>query len=317
MPQHRKNSPQIHRFIFKKYSNMNILVTGASGFLGKRITHFASAKGNEVLGLDLTESHQVLKCDLSNTEEAAEILKKRSFDTVIHLAGIRGNCEDMTRVNVNGTANLLNALLNPPGCVVLASSCAVYGIPREPDGRIQESDPTVPITDYGRTMLEKERVAKEICSLRKIPLASARIFNLFGAEQSPAMMTSAVAQKLVKIFLGRIPPPLHTGPLHTLRDLIDVDDVAEAMVLMAVKKTPGNFNVGTGTPISGTEVVNTLQDILEMHVPVEISSEFNPMVGCIYADTSKIQSALGWSPSVPFRSTLTAIVNYWLKREAV
>lgn len=298
---------------------MKILVTGAAGFLGKRITQVASAKGNEVLGLDLTEGYRILKCNLSNKEETAEVLSGRHFDALIHLAGIRGTYADMTRVNVQGTANLLETLSSSgsTGCVVLASSCAVYGIPRDPGGCILEEDPTVPITDYGKTMLEKERVAKAICSSMKIPLASARIFNLFGAEQSPAMMTSAVAQKLVRISLGKMPPPLQTGPLHTLRDLIDVGDVAEAMVLMAMMKTAGEFNVGTGIPKSGTEVLDTIQSILEMQVPVEISTEFNPMVESIYADTTRIQSVLKWKPSIPFRSTLLAIVNYWLEKEAI
>ncbi len=221
----------------------------------------------------------------------------------------------MTRINVQGTTNLLNAFHKPPACVVLASSCAVYGIPEANDGCIHESDPVVPITDYGKTMLEKERVAEMICSKRKINFASARIFNLFGADQSPSMMTSAVAQKLVKISLGKMPAPLHTGPLHTLRDLIDVNDVAEAMVLMATKKATGYFNLGTGIAKSGTEVVHTFQSILKMQIPVEISSEFNPMVQAIYADISKIRTELSWTPSVPFRTTLESIVDYWLKQE--
>lgn len=296
---------------------MKILVTGASGFLGRRITDIASTKGYEVLGLDLNSEHRILKCNLTDACETSEALSDRHFDAVIHLAGIRGNYPEMTRVHVQGTANLLNAFNEAPGCVVLASSCAVYGIPREPDGCIHEDDPTVPITDYGRTMLEKERITKKICSLKGIPHASARIFNLFGADQAPSMMTSAIAQKLVKIFLGKMPPPLQTGPLHTLRDLVDADDVAEAMVLMATQKTAGEFNIGTGIPRQGTEVVSTFQEILGMHAPVEISSEFNPMVDRIYADTSKIQSVLGWRPSIPFRSSLETIVNYWLKQETI
>lgn len=296
---------------------MNILVTGAAGFLGKRVMQVASTVENQVWGLDLAEGHKILKCDLSNKKDVTEVLGDRYFDAVIHLAGIRGNYEDMMRVNVKGTTNLLNALHVGPGCIVLASSCAVYGIPLDPAGCIQETDPTVPITDYGKTMLEKERIAKEICSLRDIPLASARIFNLFGSDQSPSMMTSAVAQKLVKISMGNASPPLQTGPLHTLRDLIDANDVAKAMLLMALHRVSGEFNVGTGTPISGTEVVSTLQDILKMQVAVKISSEFNPMVESIYADISKIRSVLNWNPSIPFRSTLASIINYWLKQESI
>ena len=294
---------------------MKILVTGSSGFLGKRITSIASAKGHEVIGLDLNKSCNTLQCNLSDKNETTEVLKDKYFNAVIHLAGIRGSYEEMTRVNIEGTTNLLNALNPPPECFVLASSCAVYGIPQSPNGCIHEDDPTIPITDYGRTMLEKEKIAMQLSAFKKVPFASARIFNLFGADQAPSMMTSAVAQKLVKIFLKEALPPLETGPLHTLRDLIDVNDVAEVMVLMATQKATGIFNVGAGTPRSGTEVVRTFQSILKMQISVKISSEFNPMVQAIYADISKMKRELNWTPSVPFRTTLESIVVYWLKQE--
>lgn len=296
---------------------MKILVTGASGFLGKQITKIALEKGNDILGLDLLPQSSMLKCDLTNAEETYEILRGKNFDSVIHLAGIRGSYEDMTRVNVEGTSNLFNALSETPKSVVLASSCAVYGIPHDPGGCISEEDPTLPITDYGRTMLEKENISRKICTRNNIPFASARIFNLFGADQSPSMMTSAVAQKLVLIFKGKLSPPLETGPLHTIRDLVDVHDVAEAMVKMAMQKTAGDFNVGTGSPKSGTEVVNMFQKILRMDIPVNINSEFNPMVESIYADISRIQSVLDWKPSIPFHTTLEAIIEHWLKQETL
>ncbi len=295
---------------------MKILVTGAAGFLGKRVVRIASAAGNEVLGLDLFEKHQILKCDLSDRDEASSVLGSSHFDAVIHLAGIRGNYRDMTRINIQGTANLLNAFHEPPDCVVLASSCAVYGIPEAPDGCTSEEDPLAPMTDYGKTMLEKEQLTEMICSQRKMAFSSARIFNLFGADQAPSMMTSAVARKLVRISLGKLRPPLHTGPLRTLRDLIDVDDVAEAMVLMAVNKTAGYFNLGTGIPRSGVEVVSTIQSILKTQIPVETTSELDPMVQAIYADISRARSELNWAPSAPFRTTLESIVDHWLKQES-
>jgi len=291
---------------------MKILVTGSSGFLGRRITSIASAKGHQVIGLDLDKSCNTLQCNLSDKNETTEVLKDKHFNAVIHLAGIRGSYEEMTRVNIEGTTNLLNALNPPPGCFVLASSCAVYGIPQSSNGCIHEDDPTIPITDYGRTMLEKEKIAMQLSAFKKVPFASARIFNLFGADQAPSMMTSAVAQKLVKIFLKEALPPLETGPLHTLRDLIDVNDVAEVMVMMATQKTAGVFNVGTGTPRSGTDIVNTFQEILETNIPVKINTEFNPMVERIYANTTRVQSSLNWTPAIPFRSSLEAILKYWL-----
>ncbi len=300
---------------------MKILVTGSSGFLGQRVISILSKRGNHVVCLDSVSSHKeehnFILCDLTRKEKLSTLLKNKFFDSVIHLAGIRGDYNSMLKVNVEGSTNLIEALNIKPGSIILASSCAVYGVPEASNGCIHESDAVTPITDYGKTMLKKEQLTKMLCSQREIAFASARIFNLFGADQAPSMMTSAVARKLVKISLGKLHPPLHTGPLHTLRDLIDVDDVAEAMVLMATKKATGYFNLGTGIPKSGTEIVRTFQSILKMQIPVEINSEFNPMVQAIYADVSKVRSELNWAPAVSFQTTIQSIVDYWLKKESI
>ena len=298
---------------------MDILVTGASGFLGRRVCHALSETGSNVIRLDAIssdkEDNTTLLCDLTEMETLSSLLKDRFFDSVIHLAGIRGSRNDMFKLNVQGTANLIDALSNKPGSLVIASSCAVYGIPENSDGLVEEDDNLLPVTSYGQTMLQKEEISRQKCFQRGIPLSCARIFNIFGAEQSSSMMTSAIAQKLVRISRGVAAPPLQTGPLYTVRDLIDVDDVAEAIVLMARMKIPGEFNVGTGIPKSGREIVSVLQEILGMNVPVKTEAEFNPMVESIYADTSRICAELGWKASRSFQSTLTDIAEYWKQQE--
>ncbi len=100
-------------------------------------------------------------------------------------------------------------------------------------------------------------------------LSTARLFNLFGPGQGPEMMVPAVAEGLLKILSGKASPPLRTGPLSTKRDLIDVEDAASALVRMAVAEVPGTFNVGTGVPRSGREVVDALQEEMGTSFAVE------------------------------------------------
>lgn len=154
---------------------MDILVTGSSGFLGKRVCQALSENGINVIRLDTVSSDQkdnkTLLCDLTEMGTLSSLLKDRFFDSVIHLAGIRGDRNDMLKLNVQGTANLIDALSRKPGSLVIASSCAVYGIPEKPDGLVDEGNALLPVTSYGETMLQKEVISRQKCSRRGIPLS--------------------------------------------------------------------------------------------------------------------------------------------------
>jgi UDP-glucose 4-epimerase len=183
-------------------------------------------------------------------------------------------------------------------------------VPQDPSGSVKESHPLAPVTDYGRTMAEKEQTAAALCTKRGIQFASARLFNLFGAGQQTSMMTSAVADRLIRIFLELTPPPLRTGPLHTRRDMTDAGDAAEAMVKMTMTRIDGIFNIGTGKALSGRRIVDEMQAILGSDIPVEEGTSTDPMVECIYADISKTSSLLGWNASTPMQTTLKNILDH-------
>ena len=292
---------------------MKVLVTGASGFLGSRVTRLLLQKGICTTALDLVpcvnEDCEFLQCDITDSDGLAATLHGHSFDSVIHLAGIRGSIEQMNRMNVIGTSVLAETLSTHCGSMVMASSCSVYGIPVSSSGLVTETDRTAPVTPYGCTMLEKERSASRICHHSRMTLCIARLFNLFGPGQSCEMMVQSMAEKLRAILSGVASPPLKTGPLHTERDLIDVDDAASALVGIAVAEASGVFNVGTGIPRSGAYVLNALQHEMGTNFPVEASSGSSCDVLKIYADITHIHESIGWEPEKSFSSTIRAVVE--------
>jgi len=292
---------------------MRVLVTGASGFLGRRVISLLLKLGTDTTALDvippINSACELLLCDLANKKDVDTVLKGRSFDSVLHLAGVRGSRNTMTSVNILGTANLLKTLAGRCGSFVIASSCSIYGIPQSSTGRVSETDCTEPVTEYGSIVLEKERIAGSICAENNADLTIARLFNLFGPDQHTGMMVPSTAQKLADILAGRAKPPLQTGPLHTERDLIDVEDAARALARMTLTRCPSILNVGTGIPISGMEVVKALQTAFGTDIPVKEDCLGSDGVQRIFADISRTSEYLGWKPEKTFLSTIHEIVE--------
>uniref|UniRef100_A0AB33J3E3 NAD(P)-dependent oxidoreductase n=1 Tax=Prevotella sp. GTC17254 TaxID=3236794 RepID=A0AB33J3E3_9BACT len=157
---------------------MNILITGASGFIGSFIVEEALNKGFEVwAAVRKSSSRQYLtdprihfiELHLNDEQALKEQLRDHTFDYVVHAAGVTKcrNKSDFFRVNTKGTKNLVHALLElqmPIRRFVYLSSLSVYGAIREkqPYAEICEEDTPRPNTAYGQSKLQAEQFLDSI-----------------------------------------------------------------------------------------------------------------------------------------------------------
>lgn len=284
---------------------MNILVTGAAGFIGAAVLGKASAE-LDITTLDRTPlSGRHILCDLTDGKALLKALSGLHFDAVIHLAGLpSAPPEELMRVNVQGTANLLGAVDTER--FVVASSCAVYGEPRTPDGTVDEDHPTSPVSAYGISMLSRERAVSSGVVLR--------LFNVTGPGQPTGMLVPDLARRLAGIALGIEPGPLVTGPLHAGRDYLDVGDAARAFLAAALAHDPPSvINVGSGVCRTGAQVLDILAKV--MGISPEVVTRNGPAgVPLIRADTGRARAHLGFVPQVPIEESLEATARYWLER---
>lgn len=154
-----------------------ILITGATGFIGGFIVEEALRRGMEVWAAVRKSSSRkylsdprinFIELNLGSQTELEHSLAGRSFDYVVHAAGVTKcvDSADFHRVNTLGTVNLVNALLRLGGVrrFVYISSLSSYGPVHEDDPlcEIKPSDPQRPDTAYGRSKMESERCLDEI-----------------------------------------------------------------------------------------------------------------------------------------------------------
>jgi nucleoside-diphosphate-sugar epimerase len=251
-----------------------VLITGISGFTGRYVAAELADAGYDVIGLTHSGdkgANDVHPIDLCDRDATLALLSGMELDAVVHLAAIsfiaHGDAEEIYRVNVVGTRNLLEALDRAsaaPRVVVLASSANIYGNAAvEP---ITEDTPAAPANDYAVSKLAMEYLAR--LWMDRLPIVITRPFNYTGVGQAGQFLVPKIvnhyAQRAAEIELGNT---------DVVRDFLDVRDVAR-LYRVIVEQAPmgATLNLCSGRGSSLQEVI----DIAGRQAGYRISVRINP-----------------------------------------
>lgn len=326
------------------------LVTGAQGFVGRYVSAYIlrTRPADGVLGLGRSKpleghfSHLIsgphgpvraplpeeilsaagdqdryhyCRADVTSSGQVQPILKRFRPGKIVHLAsGLRGDPrEDLLRINVDGTASLLQAIgavkdYSPK--LVMGSSGGVYGQAGPEKLPLSESLPCDPVDEYSLTKLASELVARLWAGKVGIRLIIGRIFNIVGAGQDERHVAGQIAMQLCRLRSGQ-GKTLRLGSLDSTRDFIDVRDVAQALVALAEdEQAEGVFNIGTGVECAIGELLRHFLAAAHIEVEIEQRQEIQAGVPRNYADTSRLRK-LGFAPAYSLRDSVDAIWRYY------
>ena len=257
-------------------------------------------------------------------------------------------------VNIIGTAHLLNILANQEHTIekiIIASSRSIYGegkylcdnhgitYPNERKDADMAKGNFNPICDkcdkklilkatdenskihpssiYGITKQQQEQMTLLIGKTLKIPAVALRYQNVYGPGQSLVNPYTGILSIFSTRLLNGNDIDIYEDGEES-RDFVFIDDVVDATVLALEKKEANHqiFNVGSGVATTVLQVANTLKSLYNSDVKIKISGKYR--LGDIrhnYADLSKIENALGFSPKFNFKTGITKFVKWAQKQD--
>jgi len=296
---------------------MRVLVTGASGFVGRRLLPALACAGHDALGVD----REVDVCDF---EALAGVVAASRPEAVIHLAALSSVAESFQdpeacrRVNVLGARVLLAAVERaaPRARILLVGSAEAYAPTPPGSAPLREETRLRPRSPYARSKAVAERLGRR-AARRGLDVVCIRPFNHTGPGQSDRFVVSSFARQVAAIAAGRAEPVLRVGNLDSVRDFLHVDDVVDAYLRLldpAVAADVYNVASARATPIRA--VLDALIELAGIRPRVEIDPARHRPTDWLVGDATRLARATGWQPRIALPTLLGAVYADWLARDA-
>jgi UDP-glucose 4-epimerase len=317
-------------FMYVVSKSMRVLVTGGAGFIGSHVVDRLVRGGFDVRVLDNLSTGSIaniqghldsgsidfVEGDILDSSLAKKCLE--NVDVVVHLAALISvplslqNPQLTFDINVGGTLNLLrNSVEAKIKRFIFISSCAVYGDPKTLP--VTEEAPTNPISPYAESKLLAERYCLGFGQRRHFQTVILRFFNVYGQRQR-VNDYSGVITRFSECLRKGVPLTVYGDGAQT-RDFVNVADVAEAVLACIQNRLVVNetLNIGSGIATSINELANALIEVSGCKGRIIYCPKRAGDIQDSYADISKANRMLSFTPKVSLKNGLESILNSKLR----
>jgi dTDP-glucose 4,6-dehydratase len=315
---------------------MQLLVTGAAGFIGSNFVHYWVAHhpddkvvaldvltyaGNRPTLADVEDRVPFVHGDIGDLDLVAEVLAEHQIDVVVNFAAESHNSLAILdparffRTNVLGTQTLAEAARRHGiSRFHHISTCEVYGdLPLDSDEVFTEDTPYRPRTPYNASKAGADHAVRAYIETFGLPATITNCCNNYGPFQFP--------EKVIPLFTAKaldgLPLPLYASTKNR-REWLHVDDHCRAIELVLQHGQVGEtYNVGSGVEASIEEIADAVLEAtgrpesLKEIVPDRPGHDRRYLL-----DSTKIRKGLGWEPTVAFPEGLAATVRWYADNRA-
>jgi GDP-4-dehydro-6-deoxy-D-mannose reductase len=289
---------------------VRIWITGAAGFVGRRLAAALSSAGHAVIGVDR-------EVEITDAPAVARSLGSARADAIVHLAALSSPADSLreptpaARVNYWGTRAVLEAACSEArrARILLVTSGAVYGNREVGAAPFRESDSFAPATPYATSKACADLLGERYAE-RGLDVVRVRPFNHTGPGQSPDFVAPAFARQIAAIAAGRSAPRIAVGNLDSVRDFLDVDDVVDAYQRLLEPGVPADaYNVASGVGRRIGDLLDALIELAGTQCAIEVDPARVRAIDTAVGDASRLRAATGWQPRVPWSDTLRRLLK--------
>jgi nucleoside-diphosphate-sugar epimerase len=293
----------------------SILVTGASGFIGRQCLPILAAKGYDVHALSRRQASALTRgvtwhdVDLLRQGAPTEIIHHVRPDFLLHLAwyAVPGKFwEAPENIDwVRASLELLSAFAANNGKrLVAAGSCAEYQL--NAGECLEEKTPLLPSTLYGTCKCAFGSVLDSFTRQTEISSAWGRIFFLYGPYEHPSRLIAYVVQSLL-----RAEPAICSDGRQVL-DFMHVEDAASAFVALLENKIQGPVNIASGCPVVVSDLLKEIGMQIGRPELIHLGArESSSGVSRIWANVDRLTKEVGWKPHYDLGSGMEQTVRWW------
>jgi nucleoside-diphosphate-sugar epimerase len=296
----------------------SVIVTGATGFIGRQTLAFLKDRGFEVHAITsqshIPQSEQYIwhSVNLFIPQAIENLFKKLQPTHLLHLAWYAEHGKFWNAPEnfswVQASIELYKQFHFAGGeRIVSIGSCAEYDWDY---GYCSEAvTPTNPKNPYGICKLSLSQLTDSYCQLHQMSHAWARIFFLYGEYEPPTRLVPSVIRALLSQQVAKC------SQGEQMRDFLHVQDVANALVTLLDSDLTGTINIGSGQPATIKTIVTMIAD--KIGVQELLALETLPLQPnespLILADVTRLKNELHWQPEYDLNSGLERTINWWSK----
>jgi len=306
-------------------SGQEFIVVGGAGYIGSHVCKEIHRQGGRPITFDNLSSgheHAVKWGPLVKVDVRDEAALNKSFaeypeaKTIIHLASSievgfgEKNPSEFYDNNVVGALTLLKAMRKAGADrLIFSSTCATYG--ETQNMPLTESELQNPFSTYGKTKLAIEHMIQSFHKAYGLSYVTLRYFNASGADAEgdigeehdpethliPNAMKAAAGKAPKMTILGM---DYDTPDGTPIRDYIHVTDIAlahlDAIKAFEAGLDSAEVNIGTGQGVSVFEILDSIEKVTGQAVPYDVGARRDGDLTRLYADASKAEAILGFTP---------------------
>ena len=326
---------------------MQVMITGAAGFIGSTLAKRLLARGDKVTGVDnLNDYYEVslkearlarltssshfsfIKADIADRDVISALFAGNAFDSVVNLAaqaGVRYSIENPAAyidANLVGFGNILEGCRQGGiGHLVYASSSSVYGsntkLPFSEKDNVDH-----PISLYAASKKANELMAHAYAHLYGLPTTGLRFFTVYGPWGRPDMALFKFTKGILE---GQPIPVYNRGQM--VRDFTYIDDIVEG-VIHVLDQPPGKgegvsepdrsasapwriYNIGNSSRVQLMDYIRALEKALGLKATLELLPMQDGDVPATQADVSALESDFGYRPQVGVEEGIKRFVEWY------